>query len=55
MVILLIDFKMLVKMIDSVGQNGNLNLGRARVSLMKLVLLNDFLFSCFVHKYGTSL
>ena len=42
--VLVIPFQMLVEIIDTLGQNGNLYLGRTGVSLMRCICLDDLLF-----------
>jgi len=48
MVILLVCFEMLRKIADSLRQNSDLHLGRPRVTVVNLIILDDrlLLFNC---------
>ena len=44
-VVVLVDLEMLVEMVDALGQNGDLHLGRAGIGFVDTVGLNEFLFA----------
>ena len=47
MVVVIVELEMLVKMVDSCRENGNLNLGRACVAFVHSVVRYDLLFLVF--------
>ena len=47
MMILLVDFEVIGQIVDSLGQNRDLNFGGAGVSLVQSILLNNLLFFFF--------
>jgi len=46
MVILLVELKMLVEVVDAFGQKRDLNLRGPRVAFVNLIFRDDFLFGC---------
>ena len=50
-VVLVVCLQMLVQIVDAVGQNCDLNLGRTGVAFMGLVLLDDLLLNCLFHGF----
>jgi hypothetical protein len=49
MEVLLVGLQMFGQMIDTVAEDGNLNLGRAGVVVSQAISLNDLLFRLLIH------
>ena len=46
--ILFVELEVLIEVIDALRLKCNLHFGRTSITLMKLVLRNDFLFGCHI-------
>ena len=53
MVVVLVGLQVLGEVVDSLGENGDLHLGRTCVALMESVLLDNCFFFCLQHSENT--